>query len=157
MSKPRRRQPERNQLDLLDWQPTSPVVAYEPEHVRAASLAKSLSKGISETLKSCGRTRGEIAKAMSDYLDETVSANILNAYASEARDEHIINVVRLIALIHATRDRRLLEMIASMFGWAVIERRHLPAIEMAELLESRAALDREVEYRRRQLKTGAGS
>lgn len=155
--KRQRRRPTREQLDLLDWQPASPVVAYAPERVRAASLASSISKAISETLKGCGRTRAEVAKAMSDYLDETVSDHMLNAYASEARDEHIINVVRLIALIHATRDRRPLEMIASMFGWAVIERRHLPAIEMAELLESRAALDREVEYRRRQLRSGGGS
>jgi len=65
---------------------------------------------------------------MSAYLGEDVSENMLNAYASEARDEHIISLVRLIALIHATRDRRPLELIASMFGWAVIERRHLPAI-----------------------------
>ena len=150
----RRRRSPREQLDLLDWQPSSPIVAFAPERVRAASLAKTLSKAVSEALKSHGGSRADVARKMSDYLDEAVGENMLNAYSSEARDEHIINVVRFIGLIHVTRDRRLLELIAALFDWAVIERRHLPAIELAELMESRAELDREVEFRRRLLKTG---
>ncbi len=150
----RRRPISRDQMDLLDWQPESPVVAFEPERIRAASIAKTFSKAISEALKSHGGSRADVARKMSDYLDEQISENILNAYASEARDEHIINVVRLVALIHVTRDRRLVELIASMFGWAVIDRRHLPAIEMAELLEKSREIDREVEFRRRLLKRG---
>jgi len=150
----RRRASPRDQLDLLAWQPASPVVAYQPERVRAATIGKSISKAISETLKSSGQTRAQVAQKMSEYLDEPVSENMVNAYASEARDEHIINIVRFVGLLHVTRDRRLLELVAAMFGWAVIERRHLPAIELAELMESRAELDREVEFRRRQLKRG---
>lgn len=150
----RRRPTSRDQMDLLDWQPESPVVAFEPERVRAASLGKTLSKAISEVLKSHGGSRADVARKMSDYLDEQVGENILNAYASEARDEHIINIVRFIALIHVTRDRRPLELIASMFGWSVVEQRHLPAIEMAELLEKSREIDREVEFRRRLLKRG---
>ncbi|MBN8999072.1 MAG: DNA transposition protein, partial [Rhizobiales bacterium] len=149
-----RRRPNRDQLDLLGWEPKSPTVAYAPERVRVASIAKTLSKAISETLKSCGRPRADVANLMSDYLDEAVSENILNAYASEARDEHIINLVRFVGLLHVTRDRRLLELIAAMFDWAVIERKHLPAIELAELTERRAEIDREVEFRRRLLKKG---
>ncbi|HWJ72376.1 MAG TPA: DNA transposition protein [Kaistia sp.] len=156
MKKLRRQTSTRQQLDLLDWQPTSPVVAYVVDKVKASTLARSISKAVSETLKSCGRSREQVAEAMSDYLGETVTENVLNAYASESRDDLIINITRLDALLATTKDRRLLELIAARHGWAVIERRYLPAIEMAELLETRAKMDSEIEFRRRQLKSGAG-
>lgn len=150
----RRRPTPREQLDLLEWQPADPVVAFEPDRIKAATLAKTLSKAVSEALKSYGGSRADIARKMGDYLDEPVGENILNAYASEARSDHVINVVRFIGLLHVTRDRRLLELIAGQFGWAVIERRHLPAIEFAELAEKRERLDRELDFRRRQMKAG---
>lgn len=141
-----------DQLDLLGWEPSEPVVAFEPHTVRAASLGASISKAVSQSLK--GHDRDEIAARMTAYLDEQISGHMLNAYASEARSEHIINIVRFIALIEATGDRRLLEFIASQFGWTVIEQRYLPAIELAERLEKRAEMDREIEANRRQLKRG---
>ncbi|QIB34783.1 DNA transposition protein [Ancylobacter pratisalsi] len=149
---PRRRTRHPDQFDLLGWEPSQPVVAFDPRTVRAASLAASISKAVSQSLK--GRQREQIAERMSAYLDEQVSEHMLNAYASEARGEHIINVVRFIALVEATGDRRLLEFIAELFDWAVIERRYLPAIELAERLEKRAEMDRDIEAARRQLKRG---
>ncbi|MBN8916654.1 MAG: DNA transposition protein [Rhizobiales bacterium] len=149
----RRPRPHRDQLDMLtDWQPSQTVSAFAPETVRGASIAVTLSKGVSQALKASGRSREQAAQLMSEYLDEQVSEAMLNAYASEAKSEHIINVVRFIALLHVTRDRRLLELIASMFDWAVIERKYLPAIEMAEALEARSKLDREIDARRYTLK-----
>lgn len=151
-----RRTTDRNQLDLLDWEPTDPVQAFPPEVVRAASIAATISKGVSAALKDCEIPRAEVARLMSEYLDETVSENMLNAYAAEARSEHIINIVRFIALLQVTRDRRLLEEIARLFEWAVIERKYLPAIELAELQEHQAELAREADARRRALrKSGA--
>lgn len=148
----RRARSRTDQLDLLDWQPSQPVAAFDPRTVRGASLAVTLSKAVSQALKACGRSRADAARLMGEYLDEQVSEAVLNAYASEAKSEHIINVVRFIALLHVTGDRRLLELIASMFDWAVIERKYLPAIEMAEAMEARAELDREIDARRRDLK-----
>lgn len=150
----RRRTPSSaDQLDLLtDWQPSEPVVAFAPETVRGASIAVSISKAVSQALGDCGKSRAEIAEAMGAYLDEQVSEHMLNAYASEAKSEHIINLVRFVALLDVTGDRRLLELIAGMFGWAVIERKYLPAIEMAEAMEVRAELDREIDARRRTLR-----
>lgn len=149
----RRNRTHRDQLDLLsDWRPSQPLAAFAPETVRGASLAVTISKGVSQALKASGRSRTDTARLMSEYLDEQVSEAMLNAYASEARGEHIINVVRFVALLHVTQDRRLLELIASMFDWAVIERKYLPAIEMAEAMEARAELDREIDARRRDLK-----
>lgn len=150
----RRPRPHHDQLDLLtDWRPAEPVAAFAPETVRGASIAVSLSKGVSQALKACGRSRADVAELMSQYLDESISEATLNAYASEAKGEHIINVVRFVALLHVTRDRRLLELVASMFDWAVIERKYLPAIAMAQKLEKRAEMDREIDSDRRLLKS----
>lgn len=145
-----------DQLDLLlDWQPSSPVAAFAPERVKASSLNRSISKAVAETLKSCGRTRAAVAEAMTDYLDgDPVTENVLNNYASEGRADFNINIVRLDALLAVSKDRRLLELLAARHGWAVIERRHLPAIEMAELMEHRTKTDQEIEFRRRLLKGG---
>lgn len=147
----RRRDPKQD--DLFSWQPPKVVAAYAPEKVRAASLAASLSKAVSASLKECGKGRDQIAREMSAYLGEAVSADVLDKYASEAAESHIINVVRFIGLIATTRDRRLLELIAATFDWAVIERKYLPAIDYAALLEQRAELDRTADAMRRNLKS----
>lgn len=143
-----------DQLDLLGWEPSEPVKAFEPHTVRAATLGATISKGVSQALKDSELSREEVAARMSDFLDEAVGVPMLNAYASEAKSEHIINVVRFIALIEVTRDRRLLELIARRFGWSVIEQRYLPAIELAERLERRAEMDKAIDATRRQLKSG---
>lgn len=72
---------------------------------------------------------------MSGYLGEEVSQPMLDAYASVARDQHRISVTRFIALVHATGDRRLLELLAEPVGLAVIERKYLPLIELAAIRE----------------------
>lgn len=154
----RRRRANDGQMSLLDWRPSNPVIAYVAERVRAATLARTISKAVSETLKGCGRPRADIAAAMTDYLDgEAVSEAILNAYASESRGDLIIPLVRLDALLAVTKDRRLLELLAARHGWAVIERKHLPAIELTELMEHHAETAREIEFRRRLMKAGGAA
>ena len=149
----RRRARSAPQPDLFSWSPPQVVSAYAPERVRAASLAASLSKAIGQSLKECGKPRDQVARDMSAYLGEAVSTDVLDKYASEAAESHIINAVRFIGLIAATRDRRLLELIAAQFDWAVIERKYLPAIDYASILEQRAELDRAADHMRRTLKT----
>jgi hypothetical protein len=142
------------QPDLLDWQPPEPVVAYEPAHVRAANVAASIARAVSATLRDCRLPRDEVAQRMSDYLGERVSKHMLDAYASEARQDHPIPVTRLVALMHATGDRRLLQLLADPLGWAVIERRHLPMIELAAVQEQRDELARRTDALRRAARAG---
>lgn len=129
--------PRAPQADLFSWEPPRVVAAYEPDRVRAASLAASLAKGVSAAMRDCAAPRADIARKISAYLGEAVSPDMLDKYASEAADAYIINVVRFVGLIAVTGDRRLLELIAEPFGWAVIERKYLPAIEYAALLAKR--------------------
>ena len=142
-----------HQPDLLGWQAPQPVRRFDDDKVRSASVAGRVCRAVSQSLKDCGEERAEVARRMSQFLDEDVSRNMLDAYASQAREEHVINVVRFIALVHATRDRRLLEMVAEMFGWTVIERRFLKLIELAALQEQQEELRRRADAARRQAKS----
>jgi hypothetical protein len=105
---------------------------------------------VAAALKATPLSREEIAKRMSDFLGSEVKVNILNRYASPESEEHSISMVRFIALMHATRDRRLLELLAEPMGWAVIERKHLSMIELASVRERERELRQHGDALRRQ-------
>ena len=138
------------QADLLDWQPPQPVVRFEDVQVRSASIAGRIAKAIAAAL--VGKDREQVALAMTDYLGRAVSKAMLDAYASAARDDHVISMPRFVALLQATGDRRLLELLAEPLGWAVIPRRFLGMIELAALQEQRDELARRSEALRRQVR-----
>jgi len=130
--------------DLLSWQPQAPIDRFDPQDVRGATLTAQLCKAMSLTLRESPESREHIAAEMSRYLGKHVSPHMLNAYVSAGRDDHTINVERFIALIHATRDRRLLELIAELFGWVVVDAKYLDVIQEAELAEKREEIDRQL-------------
>ncbi len=134
------RQPPTQQADLLEWTPPEPVVRFEPRVVQAATLASKIAKAIGQSLRDHPQTRPQVAAEMSRFLGREVRASSLDTYASEAKADHVINVVLFMALLHATGDRRLLEMLAADMGWAVIERRWLRLIDLAALQEKEAEL-----------------
>jgi hypothetical protein len=116
---------DRKTMDILqDWKPPAVAVGFRPEEVRAVSIAARFCKAMALALKECGRTREEVARTMSAYLGEEVSKNMLDAYVSEARDSHVINVARFAALVYATGDMRLLALLPEMFGFIVAEKKY---------------------------------
>ena len=130
----------------LDWQAPKPVLRFDEHVVREASISGRMCRAMSAALHDAalaGRPRKAIAEAMSLYLHETVSVQMLDAYVSEARETHTINLPRFVALVHATQDRRLLEAIAEMFGWSVVPAKFVPLIKLAALREQEDALKRE--------------
>ena len=142
------------QLDLLqDWEPPPATVRFDADRVRAATIAHLLCRAVSEALKDTKLNRNEVAAQMSEFLGDHVTVNMLNAYASPARQDHPISMARFISLLHATKDRRLLELLAEPLGWAVIERRHLPMIELAAVQERQGELNRLADSLRRQAKS----
>lgn len=123
-------------IDMFaEWQPEEVVQRFDDVRVRAVSLRQQIALGVAETLKSASKSRDEVAEDMATYLGEEVSKNLLDAYASQAREEHVISLLRLIALIHATGDLRILQMIAELFGHSVVDDVHLPWIEYGRLSE----------------------
>ena len=143
------------QPDLLDWQAPEAVTRFKEEQVRAASFAARVSRAVAVALADADVDRETIAARMSTFLGERVSPAMLDAYASQAREGHRISVPRLMGLLHATRDRRLLELLAEPMGWAVIERRHLPLIEVAAIREHEDELRRRREFLMRSARSGA--
>lgn len=138
------------QPDLLTWAPASPVLAYPAAAVQAGTVAGRIARAIAATLRDCRETRETVASRMSEYLGRRVSTHMVNGYASQGREEHVISAERLMALLHATGDRRLLQVLAEPFGLAVIEKRYLPLIDLARVKEREEELRREGDALRRQ-------
>jgi hypothetical protein len=148
VKKPARRAGD--QLDLLAWSPPQPVVAFEPATIRAQDLRGRVARAVSVALGDAGVPREDIAREMGAWLGRPISKAMLDACASVAREDHTISLPWLMALLHATGDRRLLEMLAEPLGWAVIERRYLPLIELAAVQEQGDVLRRKAKVLRRQ-------
>ena len=146
--------PRRPQPDLLDWQPPQPVQAFAAPEVRSSTLNGRITRAVAAALRGCELPREAVAAGMSEFLGRTVTKNMLDAYASEARDSHTIPLDRFLALVHVTQDRRLLELLAEPMGWAVIERRYLPLIDLATVREKHDDLQREMDALRRQARSG---
>lgn len=140
--------------DLLAWQPPKPEVGFVKEDVRGASLSARFAKAISLSLKDCGKSRAAIAGAMSEYLGENISPHMLDAYASEAREAHVINVVRLAALVHATGDYRLLALLPELFGLIVVEKKYRHWINAAVAKDKAEELHRLADAELRAAKSG---
>lgn len=139
--------------DLLSWQAPQVAVTYEGEdarEVRGATISARFARAISKTLREAGRNREAIAEKMSDYLGESVTKQMLDAYASEARESHNINLPRFAALIHVTGDHRLLSLLPEMFGFAVVDEKYTSIIEL-HLIEEH---ERDIAARKAQLTSG---
>ena len=117
-------------------------MTYDPARVRTASLRSKIARAVSETLSDSEMGRAEIAIAMSDWLGEDVSKNMLDAYASEARADHTIPFLRLLALVHVTGDVRLLQLGAEMFGHVVADAKYLAWIRVGMQADRREQADR---------------
>lgn len=98
--------------------------------------------------------RDKIAEELSVYLERKVSKNMLDAYSSTAREEHVPNVAVLIGLMHVTGDTRPLQDIAAMFGHTVVDNRFVPWIEVGQLAEARDEVQREFEAAKRSARKG---
>lgn len=117
-----------------------------------AGLDRMVASAVARALKDDPRSREEIAGAMSAQLGETVSKLMLDAYASESRDNHNIPVHRALALIAVTKRFDLLDAMVRRIGAAVLigrdlavaKRGHLQA-QLNQLKDEIRTLDRTLE------------
>jgi len=131
-------------IDLFrDYQPKSVVARFAPEEVRAANCAARIAKAVSAALKKNGRSRATIAQLMSEYLGETVTDQMLNAYASQANERHNIPTHRLIALAVVTGDIRVINAMLQDTSFIAIDARFEALIRRELAREARDKLDRE--------------
>lgn len=120
---------------------------------RAADLAgmdRMVAAAVAVALKEDVRSREEIAGAMSSLLGETVSKMMLDAYASEARDDHNISASRALALISVTERFDLLDAMVRRIGAALLVGDELHAARLGHLEAQRRKLDAEIKTMRSQ-------
>ncbi len=145
----RRRKPD-TPLPLFDeWGCPQEVRRFDPVRVRGATLQGRLSRGVSETLKEArvdGRkaSRTDVARAMSQWLGTSVSAPMLNKYASVTSEDHEISLSRALALMVATGDHRLLAMMVDEVGLALVPKRYGKAAEELQERDRLEELEREL-------------
>ncbi len=111
-------------------------------------LPKEIAAGVGAMLKGDGRSRYDVAGAVSRLLDEEVSKMMLDAYASEAREGHRISADRLLALVVATGRYDVLRAILRRIGADLLVGEEVYAAELGHV----EAQMRELEARRRQLR-----
>lgn len=120
------------------------VERFEPERMRAATVAMRLARAISEALKASGRSRAEIAAEMSDYLGDTVTEQMLHQYAAPSNERHTIPAHRLLALYSVTGDARLINAVLAGSGLIAVADKYEVLIRRELAKEARERLDREI-------------
>jgi hypothetical protein len=116
-----------------------------------AGLERQINALVGTILNTDPRPREVIAAEMSVLLDDTVSRQMLDAYASPARTEHKVPASRLLALIVVTDRQDLLDPIMRKIGAALlvgdeVRTARLGQVEalLAELQDERKRLKSEV-------------
>lgn len=133
-------------VDLFtEYKPASPVERFEEEEVRAWSLGGRLAKAIALTMEESGVTREAIAAQMSDITKSAVSKATLDAYASQAKENHNIPAVRLAALVTVTGDPRALNVLLEEAGLIAIPKKYEALLKRERAREMREKLLREEE------------
>lgn len=109
-----------------------------------AGLDRMIAAGVGRALKEDRRSRAEIAGAMSALLAEDVSAFMLDAYASEARDQHNISAGRFLALIAVTERFDVLDAVTIRVGAKVLVGEEVHAARLGHLRAQLQALQAEL-------------
>lgn len=141
-------------LDLLDWQPPKVAVGFEPSELAGNRLGSKISRAVALALKECGKSRIEVAARMSEELGYAVSVDMLDAYASEAKESHRITLERFVALVTATGCLNLLGFVAGLFDHVVVPDRYGAIIELHLLEEHEKKLARHKDALSAKLRAG---
>jgi hypothetical protein len=121
---------DRATTDLFDWRPPKVAAGFAPEQLPGGRTASRISRALSLAMRDCGKPRAEVAAAMTAELGYAVSADMLDAYASEAKEGHRISLERFIALIAATGCTDLIGLVTEPFGLVAVPARYEALIEL---------------------------
>lgn len=131
-------------FDLFrDYQPAPVVDRFADETVQAWNMAGRLSKAVAATLDNAGVSRAEVAEEMSKVLNEKISRTTLDAYASQAKEDHTISALRLIALVMVTGDARPLNTLLAEAGMIVVPDKYEALLRRERAKELRERAERE--------------
>ena len=148
-----KRRQDNTTMDLFrDYQPPEVTVGYDPEITKGGTLSVKIARAVSHAMQESGKSRAEIATQMSVYLDQNVTENMLNTYASPARDDHKITLERLIALVEVTDSHGLLGFVAGFSDFVVVPKRYAEIIELWVAEEEKTKMDRHLTMLRSKVK-----
>lgn len=133
---PRKRRPALDPAQLgFTFEPPKPATS----PAELAGFDRFIAASVGQVLKDDARSRYEVAMAMSELLDEEVTKLMLDAYASEARDNHNISAGRFLALIAVTSRHDILDHVLRRIGAAVLVGEEIATARAGHL---RATIDR---------------
>lgn len=138
-----RRARDSQTVDLFrDYQPAPVVERFDAAALQSWSLAGRLSKAVSLTLTEADDSRADIAKLMSEFLQDEVSKASLDAFASQAK-EHSISAIRLVALVSVTGDPRALNALLEEIGLIAVPKKYEALLRREKARELRERAERE--------------
>lgn len=105
-----------------------------------AGMDRFVAAGVAQALKGDDRSRPVIAGAMSALLSEEVTSFMLDAYASEARENHNIPMHRALALIAVTERFDILDHWLRRVGAAALVGEEIHTARLGHLDRQIAAL-----------------
>lgn len=120
------------------------------------ALPRQTSSAVARILKDDRRSRYEVAGHLSGLLEQDVSAFMLDAWSSEAREDHNISFCKMIALIGATNRLDILDFFARMIGGRVIPCDEMVNARFGHLAARRAEIDAEMRALKPDLKPFRG-
>lgn len=131
-------------VDLFSELKPAPVVdRFDDEEVKAWSLDGRLAKAVALTMEESGKTREQLAAAMSEATKANVSKAMLDAYASQAREQHSISALRLAALVAITGDARAFNVLLEEAGLIVVPKKYEALLRRERAREMLEKLERE--------------
>lgn len=134
MSK-RRPSLDANQLGFTFDAPVQPT-----READLAGLDRMVAAAVAQALKGDERDRFEVAAAVSRLLNEDVTKFMLDAYASEAREDHNIPAHRFFALVAVTDRYDLFDALARKIGAALLVGEEIVTAELGHIERQMAAL-----------------
>ncbi|UFZ05473.1 hypothetical protein LQG66_03915 [Bradyrhizobium ontarionense] len=126
-------------------QPDAIVERFAAERVRATRTSIRIAQAMTEAIKDDGRSREEIADAMSQVLGERVTVEVLYQYSSPANERNNIPAHRLMALVAVTGDVRILNAALQDTSFIAIEQRFEPLIRREVAKERLEQIRQEIE------------
>lgn len=109
-----------------------------------AGLRQLIASGVARMLREDPRSRFEVAGRVSALMAEEVTKNMLDAYASEAREQHNVSAERFLALVAATERFDILDAILARVGARVLVGEEMHAARLGHLLAARRDIDQQI-------------
>ena len=109
-----------------------------------AGLGRMISSAVARAMNEDRRSRPEIAGKVSALLGEDVSRWMLDAYASEAREEHAISAARFFAVIAATERLDILDALVSRIGGRILVGEEMHAARLGHLMAQKSEIEAQI-------------